>query len=367
MSRSKLAAIILLSIFSIIFILIIIGLVIWGIYEFVVKNREDDNSNSDDSSNPDNDPSLQLCGFNGNIHVGKFPLINNIIDYNCDIAKFLLNLSLSVTGTLCGKSLIMPIGNYKYDILETIDKEGISTLCYVFWDKNNLFYIFGGTATKSQLLVDLDFVQEDTMFGNNVMCHSGFYNSYMSVRDELHRFRKIHKNKNLFISGHSLGGALSNICALDFAKHNPIHYSFASPRTGNNGFALMFNNKVKTSYRVFNTSDVVPNLPPSIILDYTYTHTGFDMPFTLNLSNRLMNHINAYLDYYQLELCYDNDETDTEITKTSSMTSYCDTTTSSYDSSNKSCNMCNSSDKHSYDLSGCDSSSSSFYEDSSSD
>ena len=58
---------------------------------------------------------------------------------------------------------------------------------------------------------------------------------------------------------------------------------------------------------VTNTSDVVPNLPPSIILDFTYTHTGFDMPFTLNLSNRLMNHINAYLDYYNLDIDIDHD------------------------------------------------------------
>jgi hypothetical protein len=68
------------------------------------------------------------------------------------------------------------------------------------------------------------------------------------------------------VCGHSLGGALATLLALDLAANtvfsHPVVYTYGSPRTGNPLFASTFNQVVTQSYRVENRLDIVPKLPP---------------------------------------------------------------------------------------------------------
>ena len=71
------------------------------------------------------------------------------------------------------------------------------------------------------------------------------------------------------ILGHSLGGALATLAAAELAIVNPgavqskvIIYTFASPRVGLLDFAASFNDAVPTSFRIWNTLDIVPQVPP---------------------------------------------------------------------------------------------------------
>ena len=61
---------------------------------------------------------------------------------------------------------------------------------------------------------------------------------------------------SLTICGHSLGGALVTLLALDVAANtkfkNPTVYSYASPRTGDPSFASTYNQVVKNSFRIAN-------------------------------------------------------------------------------------------------------------------
>ncbi len=74
------------------------------------------------------------------------------------------------------------------------------------------------------------------------------------------------------ICGHSLGGALATLLALDVAANttfkDPAVYTFGSPRTGDSLFASTFDQAVKNSYRVANRLDIVPTLPPPV--DYQH-------------------------------------------------------------------------------------------------
>jgi len=74
------------------------------------------------------------------------------------------------------------------------------------------------------------------------------------------------------ICGHSLGGALATLLALDVAANttftNPAVYTYGSPRTGDSLFAATFDQVVKNSWRVANRLDIVPALPPP--LDYEH-------------------------------------------------------------------------------------------------
>jgi hypothetical protein len=70
---------------------------------------------------------------------------------------------------------------------------------------------------------------------------------------------------SLTICGHSLGGALATLQALDVAANsvfkNPTVYTYASPRTGNPQFASTYNRIVPNTFRIANRIDLVPRLP----------------------------------------------------------------------------------------------------------
>lgn len=72
---------------------------------------------------------------------------------------------------------------------------------------------------------------------------------------------------SLTICGHSLGGALATLLALDVAANtsppfnNPAVYTYASPRTGDPAFAAVYNHAVADTTRIANRMDLVPKLP----------------------------------------------------------------------------------------------------------
>jgi hypothetical protein len=77
---------------------------------------------------------------------------------------------------------------------------------------------------------------------------------------------------SITICGHSLGGALATLLALDVAANsafkNPAVYTFGSPRVGDSLFTSTFDQVVKNSYRITNRLDIVPTLPPPIDYDH---------------------------------------------------------------------------------------------------
>jgi len=77
--------------------------------------------------------------------------------------------------------------------------------------------------------------------------------------------------KSVTICGHSLGGALATLLALDVAANysgtagpafkQPAVYTYASPKTGGPVFATMYNHVVPNTTRIANRMDLVPKLP----------------------------------------------------------------------------------------------------------
>jgi predicted lipase len=88
-----------------------------------------------------------------------------------------------------------------------------------------------------------------------------------------------HPVSSVTICGHSLGGALATLLALDVAAnstfHNPSVYTYGSPRTGDSLFASTFDQVVKNSFRVANRVDIVPTLPPPV--DYEHVLNPYEL------------------------------------------------------------------------------------------
>lgn len=117
-------------------------------------------------------------------------------------------------------------------------------------------------------------------FKEEVQVHSGFLSAYDSVRTRIISLIKTATGYqddgadqaskwHVYVTGHSLGGALATLLALELsssqlAKRGAISvtmYNFGSPRVGNKKFAEVYNEKVKDSWRVVNHRDIIPSIP----------------------------------------------------------------------------------------------------------
>ncbi|KAM3356788.1 hypothetical protein P3S68_023502 [Capsicum galapagoense] len=117
-------------------------------------------------------------------------------------------------------------------------------------------------------------------FKEEVQVHSGFLSAYDSVRIRLISLIKkaidyrdddldLPNKWHVYVTGHSLGGALATLLALELsssqlAKRGAMRvtmYNFGSPRVGNKKFAEVYNEKVKDSWRVVNHRDIIPTVP----------------------------------------------------------------------------------------------------------
>lgn len=222
---------------------------------------------------------------------------NNI--YEKELARSLLDISLNTSMLNC-TDIPNPPNMDNYLKLKGRDPNTGELTFYgiIYWNNFQAIISFTGTTTPELLASDFQYQQVEANQLNNylygIKVHRGFYNIYLSIRHQLWLWRKRYNIPIVFITGHSLGGALSTLCAFDFNNVNPIHYSFASPRVGNREFANKFNKLLPYSCSIVNTCDIVPQLPPAVWQDYIFKEVGNYIPFTIALDTLRENHIDAY-------------------------------------------------------------------------
>ncbi len=89
--------------------------------------------------------------------------------------------------------------------------------------------------------------------------HCGFQSAYYNVEDKIEAVLAQHPDEPLYLTGHSLGGALA-IIATRFMSSRRLAacYTFGSPRVGDLELADVFKTPI---YRIVNSADAVPRLP----------------------------------------------------------------------------------------------------------
>jgi Lipase (class 3) len=97
----------------------------------------------------------------------------------------------------------------------------------------------------------------------------GFRQIYTSLRKAMiDALEDCDPNSRIFVTGHSLGGALATLAIPDIIKNTQFKdpkniklYTFASPRCGDSTFAKAFNATGVEHWRIANTEDMVTMIP----------------------------------------------------------------------------------------------------------
>ena len=146
--------------------------------------------------------------------------------------------------------------------------------------KKRITVVFRGSESKSDWYYDLQIRKMN--LHDNVYVHRGFYrqlhinDNYEKIRDCVKKLLNENKEYEIFITGHSLGAALSTLFGYELSREiddNIIVISFASPRVGNYDWRKAFDDKNNlVHYRVTNNRDVVTAAPMIM-----YNHVGINI------------------------------------------------------------------------------------------
>ena len=132
-------------------------------------------------------------------------------------------------------------------------------------DTGDVYVVFRGTESPEDWLINVEVrqVPQQSSWGS---VEEGFAAVYGQCTGTIHDAIRELTPRQIIVTGHSLGGALATLCAVDIKGAlgiTPIFYTFASPRVGDPTFAQRFNAELPTTWRVVNTEDLITNVPPS--------------------------------------------------------------------------------------------------------
>ena len=164
------------------------------------------------------------------------------------------------------------------------------TQAYLWCHENTLYLAFRGTEDMLDILADVDV--RPHQISSTITVHRGFYEQFSAIADDLmSEINTIIKNtsiSDIWVTGHSLGGALATITALHLSQLYPYIivrcHTFGCPRVGNKEFDDTFNKHVNENWRVINIDDPVPMIP----LSFRFSHVAKN---TLCLGKTKRNHV----------------------------------------------------------------------------
>jgi hypothetical protein len=137
-----------------------------------------------------------------------------------------------------------------------------------------------------------------------------FYSVWLTgIKEDLKNLAAQYPTYQLWVTGHSLGGAMASIAAAQvvyekmWTSNNVKLITFGEPRVGNSDFADAYEKLVPHSYRVVHAQDPIPHIPASQGRDPP-THHRFEVWYNNNMTTAAYV-TNPYAFY---QLCHDRGE-----------------------------------------------------------
>ena len=224
--------------------------------------------------------------------------------YNKVLAMQLLEICLNTSIYNCRvRKVVLPPGFTDYKIMQ--NKTGISYgIIYYNIVSNKIIIAFSGSLGILNYLDQESYEQvTPALFfssSTDQLVNTDLYNIYItycqqSILDVLELMQDF---STCYITGHSIGGALSILCAADIYPRKTgygSNYSFGAPKVGNDRFVKSYN-RFK-GVRINNTEDIYAQIPSVYTGSYIYEHVDGNVPFTYSYGNAKQNHFDAYQNF----------------------------------------------------------------------
>jgi len=206
------------------------------------------------------------------------PMINidwNTVSFKVDIAHMLADCSKIVYEENRISTEDHLKKTYGMDIVRFFDRADTQAL--ITYNNNALIIAFRGTSSAQDALTDAK-IKLITDHGTKGKLHEGFKTGLDQVWDYLlDVMSKERGSRSIWITGHSLGGALALTAAarLKFEKDVMVNglYTFGQPRVGDSDYCKACDRMFGLRYfRFVHNNDIVPRVPMRVM---GFEHTGF--------------------------------------------------------------------------------------------
>lgn len=145
-----------------------------------------------------------------------------------------------------------------------------SQLGYVLAAKDSIVIVFRGTDDPGDWIVNLDTRGSQT---RNGIVHRGFFEAYQKLASQINNLLSENPPAHIWVTGHSLGGALAVMCAYDLGEQHKKSIdgliTFGQPMVARLPLTAKIEELMPSRYVHFvNERDIVARIPPS------YAHCG---------------------------------------------------------------------------------------------
>lgn len=213
------------------------------------------------------------------------------------------------------------------DVIWGSGKEERYALLYQSLAQSNTYLIaFRGTSSPDDMILDLESGALETYtpfqnaegFPKNVYVGDGFNKIYTTIDHNmpaslqtqiftvLNKLPTLPEPLKIFITGHSLGGALASLFTLDLAVSLPkttiTSITFASPRVGTSNWQTVYNQTYQLldkTIRIHNSYDLVPKVPPAN-WPFSFKDIGQEFLVSFSVENYHINVPDIILSWHAL-------------------------------------------------------------------
>lgn len=171
---------------------------------------------------------------------------------------------------------VLPFDNYQFFSVKKA--KDIDTQCYVVGNDDDIVVVFRGSDKINDWFSNFQAVRDPGPL-TKTKAHEGFQDAlFPSVIRVTNAIDTMFKGQRVWVTGHSLGGALCSLySAMLFEAGYKVYgiYTFASPRPGDAKLADALDAKMTEGphHRVVNENDIVPHVPPEPF----FSHSGTRM------------------------------------------------------------------------------------------
>ncbi|CEF69934.1 Lipase, class 3 family-containing protein [Strongyloides ratti] len=203
--------------------------------------------------------------------------------------KVMLSMSSAAYSDIperCIKNVFGQSGVFGRQVSVTCDKvsnDRCSGFTAVSHDDKAIIISFRGSTGFLQLAQEAS----GEIFNKPIPFFSGgavslyFYNAFNDVwtkglKDSFLGLKNKYPTYKVYVTGHSLGGAMACICAATIVKsgyissNNILLYTMGEPRVGDDDFVKGFDKLNIEAYRIIHKHDLVPHLPPDHLFGYKH-------------------------------------------------------------------------------------------------